>query len=412
MSAPPDSRSLLNREAPAASRVVGRLVGVDGLRACAALLVLTYHCTRFPNTTQPGTLGMFLSELKGGVAVFFVISGFVLYLPYARSIGAGASLPDWRRYAARRAVRILPAYWAALLVLALAGQMNGARLADAWRYVGLVQIYHPSTVLRGLPVAWSLDVEVSFYLALPLLSWLAVWVVSRSVGSRLVAQLPLIIGLGFGSLVLRLLLTRSLVAPVDGGHVVLMTALPGMLDWFALGMGLAVLRAASELCAEVPRALLALAGRPGLCWLIATALFLAGVPAQGGDLFLPTYGVTTHLALGLTGLFLLLPVVSRHPETSKGAVMPFLRSRLLTWLGTISYGIYLWHVSFLKVFYAAVGQPQGARAFIVLLLPTAVAAVCLGAVSWYLVERPAHRLHAAGGLGASAALRKLVGETT
>ena len=365
----------------------GRVVGANGLRACAAMLVLAYHCASLAGATSAGPLAPFAAELKAGVAVFFVISGFLLYLPFARAIGAGRGLPDWRHYAARRAVRILPAYWAALAVLTLAGQLHGS-LVDLWRYVGLVQIYHAATLGQGLPVAWSLDVEVTFYLVLPILAWVAARMAQQSGRSRFEPQVALIVGLALGSLLVRWMLTRSLIAPVASGRLVLATALPGMIDWFALGMALAVLRAAAEMNAEGPRWLTALAMRPGLCWMIALALYFAGVPAQGGELFLASYGVAAHATIGLAAFFLVLPTLAPKQARPKGVVMPFLCSGVLAWLGTISYGIYLWHVPFLKVIDATLGVPRGVLAFGGLLAVTTAGAVCLGAASWYLVERP------------------------
>jgi peptidoglycan/LPS O-acetylase OafA/YrhL len=407
--------SVVSAPGPPAGRGVSgaasRIEGIDGLRACAALLVLTYHAARFPNATSSGTLAPLLSELKAGVTVFFVISGLVLYLPFARAIGSGISLPDWRQYAVRRAIRILPAYWTVLAVLSLAGQLNGGGITDTWRYIGFVQIYDFSTLLQGLSVAWSLDVEVTFYLALPLVALFAAWLTVRFAHSRFAPQMVLVAVIGVGSLLLRLVLATSPLAPVGQNHLLIATALPGMADWFALGMGLAVFRAAIECGARVPRQLLVLAGRPVVCWLIAAALYLAAVPVQGGDLFLAAYGLLPHLIIGLAAMFLVLPVLSPTTDPKRRGVMPFLRCGLLTWLGMISYGIYLWHVPFLRVIYTAEGQPQGLLGFVGLLMPTAVGAVCLGAASWYLIERPSHRLHRFGAVRLPRGLRRAVGET-
>jgi peptidoglycan/LPS O-acetylase OafA/YrhL len=385
-----------------------RVVGANGLRACAAMLVLAYHSASLAGATSAGPLAPFAAELKAGVAVFFVISGFLLYLPFARAIGAGRGLPDWRRYAARRAVRILPAYWAALAILTVAGQLHGSAV-DLWRYVGLVQIYRGATLEQGLPGAWSLDVEVTFYVALPILAWVAARMAHRSGRSRFEPQVALIVGLGLGSLLLRWMLTGSLIAPVASGRLVLATALPGTIDWFALGMALAVLRAAAEMNADGPRWLTALATRPGLCWMIALALYLVGVPAQGGELFLTAYGVAAHATIGLAAFFLVMPALAPKQATAHGVVMPFLCSGVLAWLGTISYGIYLWHVPFLKVIDAMLGVPRGALAFGGLLAVTTAGAVCLAAASWYLVERPTHRVFAVGSAGGSTALREPAG---
>jgi peptidoglycan/LPS O-acetylase OafA/YrhL len=130
-----------------------KLDGFDGLRALAALSVVTYHVALSGAFAHAGSLAPILWELKGGVAIFFVISGALLYLPYARAIGDRATLPDWRTYAGRRAVRILPAYWVALTVVAIGPFGAGVFGPDAGSYYGLSQIYSPQTVLGGLGVA-------------------------------------------------------------------------------------------------------------------------------------------------------------------------------------------------------------------------------------------------------------------
>ena len=79
-----------------------KLDGFDGLRALAALTVLTYHVALSRGFAPAGSLAPLLWELKGGVAIFFVISGALLYLPYARAIRDGGDLPGWRAYALRR----------------------------------------------------------------------------------------------------------------------------------------------------------------------------------------------------------------------------------------------------------------------------------------------------------------------
>ena len=130
-----------------------RLAGFDGLRAVAALTVLSYHVVRGLDYSSVHGVAPVLWELKAGVGVFFVISGTLLYLPYARAIRDGRDLPDWRRYARRRAVRILPAYWLALIVVGVGPFSMAVFGPDAWRFFGFTQIYQPDTLMKGLGVA-------------------------------------------------------------------------------------------------------------------------------------------------------------------------------------------------------------------------------------------------------------------
>jgi peptidoglycan/LPS O-acetylase OafA/YrhL len=386
--------------APPPNSAAVRFEAFDGLRAIAATTVIAYHVALIEGLTRTGVLAPLASALKGGVTVFFVISGFVLYLPYARAISDGAALPDWRTYARRRVMRIVPAYWFVLTIVGAIGLVGFASLsgpvftADWWRYYGLGQVYSQSTLTGGLNVAWSLCVEATFYLALPFFaSWMAKRARRHSPLNVAKSQLTVVGAIGVSSLLLRAAVCHSLVAPVPGPGVVLETALPGALDWFALGIVLAVIAATWETSPERFKQVRWLAGNGGLAWLLAGAFFLVGASAQHGDLFLPLYGLATHLALGVASGLLVLPAVARDARTRPVRI---LSAPLMAWVGTVSYGVYLWHFVWLRVLNGPRLATQGHAApvghVLILFLATVSGAIALGAASWYLVERPAQRL--------------------
>jgi peptidoglycan/LPS O-acetylase OafA/YrhL len=373
-----------------------KLDGFDGLRALAALSVVTYHVALSSKFAHAGGLAPLLWELKGGVAIFFVISGALLYLPYARAIRDRAPAPDWRIYARRRGVRILPAYWIALTAVAIGPFATGVFGRNAWSYYGLSQIYNPQTVLGGLGVAWSLCVEVGFYALLPLFAALVARIAGRTGGRAVVGvQLRWIAAAGLASLALRGALVGSLTAPFYDRGQTLMVGLPGLLDWFAIGMALAVLRAELEAGRASSFPLAALGRRAWLCVLLAFAAFLLAIPEQHGDIFLPWYGVATHLAIGVgSGLLVLLVIVPGSPGACPWPLRAF-GSPVAAWLGTVSYGIYLWHLPALQLIErAALPQPASASVVSLALVWLAVlaAAIVLGAASFYLVEQPSRRL--------------------
>ena len=107
-----------------------------------------------------------------GVAFFFVISGFLLYRPFLAARFAGRPGPRVRDYARRRVLRIVPAYWVALTVLAATVGLCGVFTGDWWVYYGFLQNTRLSTTLCGIGAAWSLAIEASFYVALPIWAWL------------------------------------------------------------------------------------------------------------------------------------------------------------------------------------------------------------------------------------------------
>lgn len=370
-----------------------KFAAFDGLRAMAATLVVAYHVALAQGLTRTGVLAPLASELKGGVAVFFVISGFLLYLPYARAIRDGAALPDWRHYTRRRVLRILPGYWFALTFLGVASLAGAVFTVGWWRYYGLAQIYSPATLAGGLGVAWSLCVEATFYLCLPFFArGMAAICRGRAPAGARTSQLAVVGAIGLLALVLRGAVCHSLVMPVPGPGVVLETALPGALDWFAIGIALAVIAATWETHPDRFGAVGWLSSNGALCWALAAACYTIGAWSQHGDLFLPLYGVATHIALGLASALLVLPAISQRTRTVPAR---FLTAPLLAWMGTISYGIYLWHDPLLRVLHGSstpsANQSGGIAQTVGLFLATAVGAVALAAVSWYMVERPAQR---------------------
>src|SRR5829696_7110117 len=78
------------------------LPALDGLRAVAAAAVLLTHVAYRTGETTQGAGGAVLARLDAGVAVFFVLSGFLLYRPHATARAAGTPAPSLRRYALRR----------------------------------------------------------------------------------------------------------------------------------------------------------------------------------------------------------------------------------------------------------------------------------------------------------------------
>ena len=151
--------------------------GLDGIRAVAALLVLLYHYwATAGNADPPAPLRLVISNGGVGVDIFFVISGFILFLPWARAGYTGGRI-DRRRYFQNRLFRIMPAFWFNMLVVVIAAYPAYLLTVGG---VGCIVVYGtflagfappsiaPALLLNG--VAWTLCIEVCFYLALPLVA--------------------------------------------------------------------------------------------------------------------------------------------------------------------------------------------------------------------------------------------------
>ena len=92
-----------------------RIPSLTGIRALAALLVIGTHAAYTTGKYTHGYAGLLLSRMEIGVSIFFVLSGFLLFVPWVRAAQAGTSAPSLRRYGWHRIRRIMPAYVVAVL---------------------------------------------------------------------------------------------------------------------------------------------------------------------------------------------------------------------------------------------------------------------------------------------------------
>jgi peptidoglycan/LPS O-acetylase OafA/YrhL len=150
----------------------GFLPAVEGLRACAAVGVVVTHVA-FQTGMSGGITGRILGRFDLAVAVFFALSGFLLWRGHAAAARGLRSRPSTGHYLRSRIVRIMPGYLVAVVVIMTLLPEVKADFTVWLANLTLTQIYVPLTLTAGLTQMWSLSVEMSFYLALPLLALLA-----------------------------------------------------------------------------------------------------------------------------------------------------------------------------------------------------------------------------------------------
>src|SRR6185295_10292742 len=197
------------------------------MRACAAVGVVVTHVA-FQTDHTSGITGRLFGRFDLAVAVFFALSGFLLWRGHAAAARGLRPVPPTDRYLRSRIVRIMPGYLVAVVVILTLMPDVTANLTVWLANLTLTQIYVPLTLTAGLTQMWSLSVEVSFYLALPLLALLA---------RRLPvpARLPALVVLAAASLAWGLI-------PFDAPFGVNpMNWPPAFFSWFAAGMVIAEL---------------------------------------------------------------------------------------------------------------------------------------------------------------------------
>jgi peptidoglycan/LPS O-acetylase OafA/YrhL len=356
----------------------GRFPLVDSLRALAALSVLAYHVVFHLGAIPDGAALSVAAELNIGVPVFFVISGFLLYRPFVAARLSGEDPPHTGAYAVRRLLRVVPAYWVALVAcVVLLGRWEVLEPRGIVTYFGFLQIYDADTIIGGIGPAWTLCVEVTFYAALPLWALLA----RRLPGPPVRAELIALPGLFACSLAWKWGVVHLVPADTPG-WLPAQVSLPAFADHFALGMALAVISAAGA----APEVADFAARRSWAPWAAAGVLFAAlsfVLREHGPDLEL----LGAHTARGLIGVLVLLPAVVVTGMPRETAVRRLLGSPLLLWLGLVSYGFYLWHWPLLLAL-----QDAELGGWALTATVTVVATVAAAAVSWYAIERPAMRL--------------------
>src|SRR5437763_13055183 len=130
----------------------GRFPLFDSLRAIAALAVVTTHAAFFSGALNSHIpiLRQVAARLDVGVTVFFFISAFLLYRPFAWAALREEPAPEVLPYAWRRVLRIVPAYWLALTVSALwLGQKDVFTPSGILIHYGFAQIYSTGTLDTG-----------------------------------------------------------------------------------------------------------------------------------------------------------------------------------------------------------------------------------------------------------------------
>lgn len=389
-----------------------RLIGLDGVRGVALVAVLLVHVILLlpadPSTDVTGGLVALVQMGRHGMTAFFVLSGFLLYLPFAKAALARRGLPSVRRYARHRVLRIWPAYLVALVVadlvlplavLSCSGTLGCAtnqtgRLTDPTLLVAnllLVQGWFPQTAFTGLGVSWSLVTEVAFYAALPMFGWLGVRLARRGAPLR-AAMAPAVLMIGVG-VVAR---WGSQIGWAASGHA---DDVPFGSTWSSV-INHSVLGQADLLGLGMLAAVVVLAGSglsPSAMVVARRSAWLAiGFGVLGPVVLLVTgresgEAATECVGIGVAGL---IAMTQLAPGALGRLVVGFLDWWPCRTLGEYSYSWYLWHFPVLLWlrdhvpglrYSSATEVPLCLLAFAAVVFPFAV-------VSHRLVERPAMRI--------------------
>jgi peptidoglycan/LPS O-acetylase OafA/YrhL len=353
----------------ATASVVGRRDSLTGIRALAALLVCATHAAFWTGNYTDDFEGWFFARLEVGVAIFFVLSGYLLFTPWVTGLRKGSSTPDVGRYFWHRARRILPAYWLTVLGVYLVFVWKddtstlGHGTGGLVRNLTLTQTYGFGYLHSGLTHMWSLATEVVFYLLLPVFGWLIVALCRRQ--WRPGVMIAVVVAL-------------MLISPawafathhVDSLDVTARLWAPAFLIWFAGGMLMAIL-------GQLLRG-----WHPLLSILMAVLAFQLACTSLAGEPTITPNSLSATIVKSVLYLITAFCLIAPLAIGPGGNWWDRVVSRpAVVWFGEISYEFFLVHLVVLELVMDLLGYPVFTGSVVGVFIVTVVLAT---PVAWLL----------------------------
>ncbi|MDX1459730.1 MAG: acyltransferase [Xanthomonadales bacterium] len=366
------------------------IASLTGLRGIAAFSVFLFHYSAL----HPGirldlsipVVGYFLQLPLGlgfaGVDLFFVLSGFLLTLPFARARLHQQPGPDVGRYLKRRLLRVFPAYYAQWAILMLGGAwfvtFRPLDAADIAAHVFMFFNIGTEPVRPLVGLWWTLPVELSFYLLLPLLAMLlrpARWLALIGAGVAI-------------SIAWRAWAASHFSDDLGDAAFLAASQLPGSLPEFLLGAGAALLTQDREWRGK-PAPDGRTSNRLFLVGCLGVFLWLSQAVVRFGDLYWGGHW-SMLIAPTVLGASLSLIVLGLYWQSRIGTVL--LANPVIYFVGLVSYSLYLWHFVAMQQLQKLGGAAYADLPGLMQFLASTALATAVATLSYYLFERPFFRL--------------------
>ncbi len=309
-----------------------RFDALTGIRAIAATLVFIYHNRKYWRAQLHPEILRLVNEFHIGVSLFFVLSGFLIAYTYSAKPTENAK--SYVKYLALRCARIFPLYW--LIILALYLDPKFAQLKHPALTASLLHGFSNRLNLNGLAQAWSLNVEMTFYLLAPFLCLMQ----SKSIRYLLLTLAGLLVlTVGIGQLLI--LYNGNPLQFFTPLKFVLGSTFPGRFTEFFAGMILAsAIKQNHSWTLKTNKTLIGFIGILLITYSIGH--FQPDIFHHGTDhpigWALHTFVLPIFVALLLAGLI--------NEQTKLQSI---LKSKLFILLGNASFAFYLIHISYVNI---------------------------------------------------------------
>jgi peptidoglycan/LPS O-acetylase OafA/YrhL len=391
---------------------LGTIAALDGVRALAFLLVFELHVDHSGmwGDGNNAFLAAFFSVGATGVTLFFVLSGFLLFLPYTQALLFEKDWPKSKIYYLRRILRIFPGYFFSLFILVMFMKpyfiqpQNWGQLVP---FLTFTMGFHNSAGLINGPY-WTLAIEFQYYLILPLIA-LGILGLTRLV--RPEKRLWVVVGSLFAMIIWGLETAafgayftnhpdQTFLVPRPVLNVVLFVIYGDQskfLEDFAVGMLIAV--AYLAIMNSPKKGLYLLRTRRLLFWLLilCSALYVFETLPDSSLTFVPSVLIDTpwmnEFAYALCYGYLVTAVLFNAPDRWLVRLFSWTPLR---WLGLISFSLYIWHRPLIQILAANLGPSLRSLHPVLTVIVFWIVAFTVSVVFCYVlfvvIEKPGMRL--------------------
>lgn len=368
---------------------------LDSLRALGIVTVSFGHLFLLDELIMPSfpVRLMYNTGFMFGLA-FFVLSGFLLFRPFAAALLDARPMPRAGKFLWRRVWRILPAYWAAL-TFALIFDDQIRKPVSAFGYAALylcIYPYFPSLARLGMVQAWTICAELVFYAALP---FSAAWLSRRTsrrpdmanraryVAYVLVAVMVIMVPVRLGLSIIGTNFTEP--------DYMVNYSFYNYIDWFALGMLIALGREWWVRGGRVPSFVTRMITYPWFGLTIAAGFWWLALQIHHVPVPVANYPSSAQYTLRLVLLSfavasMIIPFAFR--VNVPGRASQLLQGPALSFAARVSYGFFCWHFAIIHVADQIFGVVDPGPQLFMRWVMVAIVTFAVGTASLYLIERP------------------------